>query len=104
MKTQIEVAIAYGLCTCDEDYINRGLTAPDCPWHSRAISEAMDEYAKQQAIEFFKWNARSISEYMDYLKRAHNSEGMEEMELELNHFESNSIEGRYNLFIESQNK
>lgn len=68
------------------------------------VSKAMDKFAKQQAVEFFKWNARSISEYMDYLKRVHNSEGMEEMELELNHFENNSIEGRYNLFIESQNK
>lgn len=51
--------------------------------HGRLISGpallAMEEYAKQQAIEFFKWNARSISKYLDYLKRAHNSEGIEEM-------------------------
>lgn len=63
---------------------------------------AMDEYAKQQAIAFFKWNAKNISIYLDYLRRVDEAEGEEEMELELNHFENNSIEGRYTLFVENQ--
>jgi hypothetical protein len=60
------------------------------------------EYAKQKAIAFFKWNAQNISTYLDYLRRVDKAEGLEEMELELNHFENNSIEGRYALFAEIQ--
>lgn len=71
-------------------------------FRSEQVKNAMDIWAKQQAIEFFKWNAKSISDYLDYLKRVNGSEGLEEMELELNHFENSSIEGRYNLFIECQ--
>lgn len=42
-----EIALKYGLCNCDEAYTSRGLTAPDCHWHSTAVDEAMDEYAKE---------------------------------------------------------
>lgn len=67
------------------------------------IKDSMNRFAKQQAIEFFKWNASKVSEYMDYLRRTDQAEGPEEKELELNHFEGNTIEGRYTQFIESQN-
>ena len=36
----------YGLCTCDKIYTSRNLTAPDCPFHSTALEEAMIEYAE----------------------------------------------------------
>lgn len=45
MITPEEIALSHGLCTCDPAYTNRGLTAPDCPWHSMAVEEAMEEYA-----------------------------------------------------------
>jgi len=102
MNTKEEIAKNYVPCRCDMAYISRGLYAPDCPYHSTDPEVAMEVWAKHQAIEFFKWNAQSISTYLDYLKRVNNAEGLEEMEIELNHFENNSIEGRYSLFIESQ--
>ncbi len=46
--TKEEIALKNGLCKCDEAYIKRGLSAPDCPWHSYCVSEAMDEYAQEQ--------------------------------------------------------
>ncbi|HEY3430004.1 MAG TPA: hypothetical protein VGK39_04945 [Cyclobacteriaceae bacterium] len=102
MKTQIEVAIAYGLCTCDEDYINRGLTAPDCPWHSFAVSEAMDEWAKQQSTAFLAWHTNKFDEYMSILNNnyAIDRNLMEEMK----RFEMADNAGRYDIFIENQNK
>lgn len=45
MRTAEEIALTYGLCKCDEAYTKRGLTAPDCPWHSCCVEEAMKEYA-----------------------------------------------------------
>lgn len=47
MKTAEETAKDFGLCNCDEAYTSRGLTAPDCPWHSSATEEAMEAYANQ---------------------------------------------------------
>ena len=47
-KSKEEIAIAYGLCNCDEAYTLRGMTAPDCPWHSFAVEEAMDEWKDQE--------------------------------------------------------
>ena len=102
--TKETIAIKNGLCNCGPEYTSRNLTAPDCPWHAFAVSESMDEYAKQQAISFFKWNAQKVSKYMDYLRRVDKAGGLEEMELALNHFENGTIESRYSQFIEQQNK
>lgn len=44
-----EIALEYGLCNCDEAYKNRNLTAPDCPFHAFAVSEAMEQYAREVA-------------------------------------------------------
>lgn len=40
-----EIGDKYRLCTCNEAYISRGLNAPDCPWHSYLVQEAMEEFA-----------------------------------------------------------
>ena len=69
-----------------------------------AFLPVLEEFSKQHAVEFFKWNAQKASEYLDYLRRVDKSEGLEEMELELNHFENNTIEGRYYIFIEPKSK
>lgn len=45
MKTSEEIAIEFGLCRCDVIYTSRGMKAPDCPWHSMGVEEAMKEYA-----------------------------------------------------------
>lgn len=47
MRTAEEIAIHFGLCTCGEEYKSRNLSAPDCPWHSMSVEEAMKEYAKE---------------------------------------------------------
>lgn len=52
MESAEEIAYHYGLCTCDEIYTSRGLYAPDCPWHSLGVEEAMEEYAKEVALAF----------------------------------------------------
>jgi hypothetical protein len=44
-----EIALEHGLCNCDEAYKNRNLTAPDCPFHAFAVSEAMEQYAREVA-------------------------------------------------------
>lgn len=44
-----QIALEYGLCKCDEIYTDRGLTAPDCPWHAFAVQEAMEAYATEVA-------------------------------------------------------
>lgn len=44
-----QIALEHGLCTCDEAYTKRGLTAPDCPWHAFAVQEAMEAYATEVA-------------------------------------------------------
>jgi hypothetical protein len=48
MNTAEETATKYGLCTCHEGYTSRGLTAPDCPLHSMAVEEAMQDYAHER--------------------------------------------------------
>jgi hypothetical protein len=50
--TKEEIAKNYVPCRCHQAYISRGLTAPDCPYHSTDPESAMDEYAKQQSIAF----------------------------------------------------
>lgn len=50
-----EIALKYWLCNCAEIYTSRGLTAPDCPYHAFCVEEAMEEYAKQEAIGFSIW-------------------------------------------------
>jgi hypothetical protein len=51
------------LCTCDEIYTSRGLKAPDCPWHSLGVEEAMEEYAKEVAIELLNFVTSETSPF-----------------------------------------
>ncbi len=44
-----EIALEHGLCNCDEGYKNRNLINPDCPFHAFAVSEAMEQYAREVA-------------------------------------------------------
>jgi len=53
--TKEEIAKIYVPCRCDVAYASRGLSAPDCPYHSTDPEMAMEEWAKQQAIEFMKF-------------------------------------------------
>lgn len=53
-----EIAIKLGLCNCHEIYTSRGLTAPDCPYHAFAVTEAMDEYMKECCLELLSYMAK----------------------------------------------
>lgn len=52
-----QIALKMGLCKCDEAYTKRGLVAPDCPYHSMAVTEAMDEYMKECCLELLEYMA-----------------------------------------------
>lgn len=55
------IALKYGLCKCDEIYTSRGLTAPDCPYHSMCVTEAMDEYMEQCCLELLSYVVRNTT-------------------------------------------
>lgn len=98
--TKEEIAKMYVPCRCDEAYTSRGLAASDCPYHSTDPESAMDEYSKQQAIAFFKWNCRQIDQYINYLNRVNAADRIQEKDQELDRFENATIEQRYAQFIE----
>lgn len=52
-----EIALKLGLCNCGDEYKNRRLTAPDCPYHAFAVAEAMDEYFTERAMELLGYMA-----------------------------------------------
>lgn len=58
-----EIALKLGLCNCGEEYTKRGLTAPDCPYHAFAITEAMDEYMKECCLELLEYMAKKVSNF-----------------------------------------
>lgn len=68
----------------------------------KRIYEAMDIYAKQEAIEFMKFNAREIAKYLNYCKRVQEAVTDEEIEKALNTFENANIEARYQLYLQSK--
>jgi hypothetical protein len=58
-----EIALEYGLCNCDEAYTKRNMTSPDCPFHAFAVSEAMEQYARevaQASLEKASKNASAV--------------------------------------------
>lgn len=53
--TKEEIAKKYVPCRCDKAYTDRGMTAPDCPYHSTDPEMAMDEYMKQCCLELLEY-------------------------------------------------
>lgn len=58
--TKEDIARKYIPCRCDKIYTSRGLTAPDCPYHSTDPESAMDEYAKTISISFAEWKWNNV--------------------------------------------
>lgn len=73
-----------------------GMTHGD---QERIVYPAMDEYAEQQSIAFFKWNAEKVAVYAHYLENIKKLVTSNEIEENLVKFEGMSIEERYQLFI-----
>lgn len=93
-KTKEQIIEEYIPCTCGEIYTSRKMVAPDCPKHAFAVEEAMDEYAKNKAIDFAEWgNEQDLQGHPegwvfkgDQFKKVH------------------SMEDLYNLFLQSQSQ
>ena len=100
--TQEEVALKWGLCKCHDDYKKRGLKDPDCPWHQFCIDEAMDEWAKLNAIEFFKWYGVKMASFMAYITKVRPIMKSEEIEERIQEFEGQTFEKLYELFLKSK--
>lgn len=62
----------------------------------------MDEYAKQQAIAFLAWHSNKLMQF-EMTMATPQSNGIE-LWKEMRRFEEATIENRYDLFIEQQNK
>lgn len=63
------------------------------------LYSAMDCFAEQQSIAFFKWNTSKTSTYIEYLTKISKLVRSQEIETALNEFEGMTIEERYQLFI-----
>lgn len=53
--TREEIAKKFVPCRCDVAYTSRGMTAPDCPFHSTDPEAAMDEYGTQMCLELLEY-------------------------------------------------
>lgn len=63
------------------------------------VYEAMDEYAKQVSIEFFKWYGVKMMGFMHYLIDIRATVTSDEIEEKIREHEGKSIEELYNQFI-----
>lgn len=62
------------------------------------ILAAMDEYAKEVSIDFFKWNALKVDEYINYLDSVNKADGITDKQKEADHFEGSTIAGRFEIY------
>lgn len=86
-------------CITDPLTGGQGLTWDNC-------INAMEQYAKQEAIGFYVWNAKTIAQYLDDIKTLRGEEGAAKVNA-IAEFESATIEQRYLLYrqhIERQSK
>jgi mannitol-1-phosphate/altronate dehydrogenase len=93
------------LLSKEELFMNKGLADHPIPidnlqFKGSKVKQLLREYAKQEAIEFFKWNAASVKGYVDYIMRARESGSHAQLEKELNKFESGTLDQRYELYLQ----
>lgn len=62
------------------------------------VKKAMDQYARQQAIEFFKWYGVKMAVFVEYIKDVRPLVTSNEIEEKIKEFEGKSFEELYNLF------
>ena len=66
------------------------------------IEDAMDEYAKQKAVGFFKWYGVKMMDFLFYLKKVKPQVTSNEIEEKLAEFEGQTIENLYQLYLQSK--
>lgn len=72
------------------------------PIYSKDYNGAMDEYAKQQSIDFFKWYVDKMTFFLEYIKDIRPSVTSNEVEEKIKEFEGKDFDTLYNLFLQSQ--
>lgn len=87
-----------------EEFIKNSTSSDEAKEMFTVSLDAMKTYAKQQSIEFFKWNALKIDGYIKYVEQIKPLVTSLEIEEALNIFEGSTIEERYDLFIQSNAK
>jgi len=71
----------------------------------KAVERCVDiavEYAKNKAVQFFKFNAKHIAEYMKYLRTSDLALGTSTYEQDMSYYEGATLENRYDAFIIEQ--
>lgn len=66
------------------------------------VIEAMDEWAKQQSIAFFKWYADKMVAFIEYITKIRPMVVSEEIEERIREHEGATFEQLYDRFIASQ--
>jgi hypothetical protein len=67
-----------------------------------SILKVMDMWAKQESIEFFKWNALKVDGYIKYIDQIKPLVTSNEIEMALSIFEGSTLEERYELYQQSK--
>ena len=72
--------------------------------HQQRIENAMDEYAKQEAIDFFKWYGVKMATFIEYITKIKPIVESNEIEEKIIEFEGKSIQELYELYLKSKNQ
>ena len=68
------------------------------------ILDAMDEYAKQEAVAFYLWSVKEIGQYVRDIKTYKYDGLADEKKKEIEIFETATVPQRYDLYIKSKQK
>ncbi len=79
-----------------------GVSAGQVEFDYDLLCQTLDEYAKQQSIAFFTWHVNKLMEF-EVAMATPQPDGIE-LWKEMKRFEQATIEGRFEIFIEQQNK
>ncbi len=64
------------------------------------VYEIMDEYAREEAIAFFKWYGVKMMGFIEYIKDIRPVVTSNEIEEKIAEFEGQTFDNLYNLFIQ----
>jgi len=84
----------------------------DCSYHFKCYvkeqqgyfltEDKLDEYAKQEAIEFLKWYALKLIAFAEYVKNVKPIVTSDEIEEKLSEFEGKEIKDVHELYLQSK--
>ena len=68
------------------------------------VMECMSEYAKQEAIDFFKWYGVKMATFIEYITKIKPIVESNEIEEKIIEFEGKSIQELYELYLKPKNQ